>query len=161
MEKYMAAARTVSRIAVYGEPYEKKPGLIGKMMIKSVQDDGHVSGNVLPFSIRGSLEAVYHAPVEADYVFQFRISNRRGREPGVDPVRNGSGQPAARGAAGRSADAGPGRGGRGRGGRAPLTDEERKARLEASKNAVPPAELNIDVDEHQVLKDMVLGEEAF
>jgi mono/diheme cytochrome c family protein len=83
MEKYMAAARSVSLIAVYGEAYEKKPGIIGKFMIKTVQDDGHVSGNVLPFSIRGSLEAVYRAPVEADYVFQFRMLNRRGKAPGV------------------------------------------------------------------------------
>ncbi len=83
MEKYMAAARSVSRIAVYGEPYEPKPGLIAKFMIKTVQDDGHVSGSVLPFSFRGTLETTYHAPVEADYVFQFRMLNRRGRAPGV------------------------------------------------------------------------------
>ena len=85
MEKYMAAARSVSRIAVYGEAYEKKPGIIGKFMIKTVQDDGHVSGSVLPFSMRGTLEATFRAPVEADYVFQFRMLNRRGRAPGIRP----------------------------------------------------------------------------
>ncbi len=82
MEKYMAAARSVSRIAVYGETYEKKPGIIGKLLVKSIQDDGHVSGNLLPFSIRGTLDGTYRAPVEADYVLQFRIANRRGSGPG-------------------------------------------------------------------------------
>jgi hypothetical protein len=131
LEKYMAAARSVSRIAVYGETYEKKPGIIGKMMIKSVQDDGQVSGNVLPFSIRGTLEAVYHAPVEADYVLQFRISNRRGRAPGVGF------------------------------GRGPVTEELRKERLEASRKAFPPVEFHIDVDGRTVRKDTIVGEEAF
>lgn len=83
MEKYMAAARTVSKIAVYGEPVEPKPGLIAKFLIKTVQDDGQVSGNVLPFSFRGTLAATYHAPVEADYVLQLRMLNRRGRAPGI------------------------------------------------------------------------------
>jgi hypothetical protein len=81
MEKYMAAARTVSKIAIYGEPVEPKPGLIAKFMIKTVQDDGHVSGSVLPFSFRGTLATTYHAPVEADYVLQLRMLNRRGRAP--------------------------------------------------------------------------------
>lgn len=85
MEKYMSSARSVSRIAVYGEAYEKKPGIIGKFMIKTVQDDGHVSGSVLPFSMRGTLEATFRAPVEADYAFQFRMLNRRGRAPGIRP----------------------------------------------------------------------------
>lgn len=154
MEKYMSAARSVSSVAVYGEPYEKKPGIIGKLLVKSVQDDGHVSGNHLPFSMRGTLEGVYHFPVEADYLLQFRIANRRGLAPGAgaDFAPNGA--------------AGAGRGGRGGGGgrgapRAALTDEERKARLEASRLAAPPVELNVDVDGRQVLKEMVEGEEAY
>lgn len=131
MEKYLAAARSVSRIAVSGEAYEKKPGIIGKFMIKTVQDDGQVSGNVLPFSMRGSLEAVYRAPVEADYEFQFRMLNRRGRAPGA---------------------------GRGRG---PLTEAQRQAQLEASRNAAPPIDFQIDVDGRMVKKATVIGEEAF
>jgi hypothetical protein len=130
MEKYMTAARSISRIAVYGESYEKKPGIIGKLLVKSIQDDGQVSGNTLPFSIRGTLEGVYHFPVEADYVLQFRISNRRGQGPSV-----------------------------GRG--TPLTEEEKKARLEAARNAEPPVELDIDVDGRQVRKVAVEGNEAF
>jgi cytochrome c553 len=146
MEKYMSAARSVSRIAVYGESYEKKPGLIGKLLVKSVQDDGQVSGNVLPFSMRGTLDGIFDFPVEADYVLQFRISNRRGVEPGVDLSPNGTGSPG---------------GGRGRGPRAPLTEEEKKARQEASRKAAPPVEFDVDVDGRQVLKDIVEGDEAF
>jgi mono/diheme cytochrome c family protein len=131
MEKYMAAARSVSRVAVYGEPYEKKPGIVAKLMIKSVQDDGRVSGNVLPFSLRGSLDATFRAPVEADYLLQFRSLNRRGRAPGV-----------------------------GRRGR-PLTEDERKAMLEASRSAAPPVEFRVEVDGELVKKDVVVGEEAF
>ena len=47
MEKYMSAARSISRVAVYGEPYEKTPGIVGKLLVKSVQDDGQVSGNTV------------------------------------------------------------------------------------------------------------------
>ena len=129
MEKYMAAARSVSRIAVYGEAYEQKPGIVAKFMIKTVQDDGHVSGNVLPFSIRGSLEAVYRAPVEADYVFQFRMLNRRGKAPGT--------------------------------GRGTLTGLERQVQMEASRNAAPAIDFQIDVDGRMVKKETVVGEEAF
>ena len=38
MEKYMAAARSVSRIAVYGEAYEKKPGIVAKFICRYDQD---------------------------------------------------------------------------------------------------------------------------
>lgn len=136
MEKFMAAARAVSRAAVYGEPYETKPGIVAKMMIKSVQDDGRASGNVLPFSLRGSLDAVYRAPVEADYVLQFRSLNRRGRAPGIGLRREGK----------KFVE---------------LTEAERKAMVEASKNAAPPVEYRVEVDGNLVKKDEVVGEEAF
>ncbi len=131
MEKYMAAARSISRIAIYGEAFEAKPGIIGKFMIKTVQDDGQVSGNVLPFSMRGTLEAVFRAPVEADYVFQFRMLNRRGRAPGA------------------------------RKGRDPLTAAEKQAQLEASRLAAPPVDFQIDVDGRLAKQETVVGEEAF
>ena len=136
MEKYMAAARSVSRIAVYGEPYDSKPGIVAKLMIKSVQDDGRASGNVLPFSLRGSLDAIYRAPVEADYVLQFRSLNRRGRAPGVGLRREGK----------KFVE---------------LTDAERKAMFEASRHAAPPVEYRVEVDGELVKKDVVVGEEAF
>jgi hypothetical protein len=157
MEKYLAAARSLSRIAVYGESYEKKPGLVGKMMVKSIQDDGQVSGNTLPFSLRGAIETPFHFPVEADYVLQFRISNRRGLEPGVDLSPNGTGNaPPGAGRGGRG-----GAGGRGRGPRPSMTEEEKKARKEADRTAAPPVELDIDVDGKQVGKQIIEGNEAY
>jgi hypothetical protein len=144
MEKYMAAARAVSKVAVYGEPYEKKPTIIGKFIVKSIQDDGRVSGGVLPFSMRGTLDGVFDFPVEADYMLQFRIANRRGEAPGEA--------------------IGAGRGGRGggRGGpRTPPTEEQIVAKHEQDRKAAPPVEFNVDVDGRQVLKDMVEGNEAY
>ena len=155
MEKYMAAARSVSRIAVYGEPYEKKSGIVGKLLTKSVQDDGQVSGTTLPFSMRGTLDGVYHFPVEADYLLQFRVTNRRGVEPGVDLSPGGA--PNGADAPGRGRGGGRG----GRGSRAPMTEEEKQARHEADRKAAPPVEFDVDVDGRQVLKDTVEGNEAY
>jgi mono/diheme cytochrome c family protein len=155
MEKYMAAARSVSRVAVYGETYEKKPGLIGKLLPKSVQDDGQLSGDTLPFSIRGDLEGVYRFPVEADYVLQFRITNRRGSSPPVDLSAKVAGPAATSGGRGGRRTAAPGRG------MLTLTDEDKKALLEADRNSFPPVELDIDVDSHQVLKDTVEGNDSY
>src|SRR5689334_3819182 len=53
MEKYMSAARTVSRAAVFGESYPEKPTLIVRLMPKKMQDDMPATGNVTPFSARG------------------------------------------------------------------------------------------------------------
>ena len=39
MEKYMNAARTVSRVAVYGESYPAKPALVVRLLPKKFQDD--------------------------------------------------------------------------------------------------------------------------
>ena len=165
MEKYMAAARSVSRVAVYGETYEKKPGLIGKLIPKTVQDDGQVSGDTLPFSIRGDLEGVYRFPVEGDYVLQFRITNRRGNTPPVDLSMKVVGQAATSGGRGGAGGASGGRGGRGATGPGrgvlTLTDEDKKALLEADRKAAPPVELDIDVDGHQVLQDTVEGNDAY
>jgi hypothetical protein len=153
MEKYMAAARSLSRVAVYGEPYEKTPGIVGKLLVKSVQDDGQVSGNTIGFSIRGTIDGTFRFPVEADYVLQFRISNRRGRSPGVALL------PVGQGGRGASGGRGAGRGG----GRAaqPITAEQMAAIREAQRLAAPPVELDIDVDGKQVHKEMIEGEEAY
>src|SRR5207344_818887 len=61
MEKYLNAAHTVSRAAVYGETYPEKPTLLVKLMSKKVQDDAPARGNVTPFSLRGAIYASFHA----------------------------------------------------------------------------------------------------
>jgi hypothetical protein len=80
MEKYLNAAHTVSRAAIYGESYPDKPTLLVKLMSKKIQDDAPARGNVTPFSLRGAIYASFHAPVEAEYEFRIRYQNFRGTE---------------------------------------------------------------------------------
>ncbi|PWU04044.1 MAG: hypothetical protein C5B51_17615, partial [Terriglobia bacterium] len=77
LEKYLNAARTVSRAAVFGESYQPKPALLAKLTPKKAQDDSPATGNVLPFSMRGALYGSFHFPVTADYEFQLRFANYR------------------------------------------------------------------------------------
>ena len=201
MEKYMNAAKVVSRAAVFGEPYLPTPGLIVKIEGKKIQDDMQATGNITPYSARGSLFTTYHFPVDAEYEFHIRYQNFRGGEQvqqadGNGPARGrgrGAGAQGAGGQAGpaaapetpgaqgpgQAADGGQaapanppanpqdpqapaaGRGGRGRGGapfvRRPLTEEERKARYEASCNAVPAEPLVFTIDGKQVYTYAVRG----
>ncbi|MCM3880873.1 MAG: DUF1592 domain-containing protein [Vicinamibacterales bacterium] len=170
MEKYMAAARNVSKAAVFGEAYPAKPTLLQRFLPKKIQDDLQASGNVTPFSARGALYATYHAPVDAEYEFRFRYQNFRGGEQVTTTDGPGRGAGGARGAG--SADAPPapagappsagapqGRGGRGRGGFVPrpITDEERRARYERARTAAPPEPLVFTIDGQQVYSYVVQG----
>jgi hypothetical protein len=169
MEKYMSAARTVSRAAVFGESYPEKPTLIVRLMPKRIQDDMPATGNVTPFSARGALYGNFHAPVEGEYEFRFRFSNYRGGEQVVQADGPGRGRggrgvvaapqdpnggaraqdaPPGPGAPARqAAPAGPGPGrGRGTFPRRPITDEERAARYERSCAGAPPELLVFNVD---------------
>jgi mono/diheme cytochrome c family protein len=130
MEKYLAAARTVSRTAVYGESYPEKPTLLVKLMSKKVQDDAPARGNVTPFSLRGAIYASFHAPVEAEYEFRIRYQNFRGTETVVqdDGAR---GTATARGA--------------------------RPSRDEQNRLAAPPIELRFTVDDKPVFSTTVEG----
>jgi len=76
MEKYMRAARTVSRAAVYGESYEEG-ALLTRLKAKKDQDDSPAVGDILPFSIRGALDGSYHFPVDGEYEFRWRYANFR------------------------------------------------------------------------------------
>jgi Protein of unknown function (DUF1592)/Protein of unknown function (DUF1588)/Protein of unknown function (DUF1587)/Protein of unknown function (DUF1595)/Protein of unknown function (DUF1585) len=113
MEKYIRAARTVSKAAVFGEAYPDKPTLIVKLQPKKDQDDMPAVGAVLPFSIRGALYTTYHFPVDADYEFHWRYGNTRG----VENLTTTDGPPGAPGAPGGGGGRGGGGfgGGRGRG----------------------------------------------
>jgi mono/diheme cytochrome c family protein len=142
MEKYMKAARSVSRIAVYGEPNPPKPGLIAKLMPKKFQDDSPATGNVLPFSMRGALYGSFHFPVTADYEFQIRLANYRGPEFLAQPAVASGKDPAARRGAGR---------------RGPMTDEERKAFDERNRQGAPPVQMVFTVDGKIVHTELIEG----
>src|SRR3954469_19449664 len=110
MEKYVSAARVVSKAAVFGESYPAKPTRLTRIMPKKIQDDVPASGTVTPFSARGAMYTTYHIPVDGEYEFRFRYQNFRGGEPvvttGAPGARGAGGAPGAGGA--RGAAGGPG-----------------------------------------------------
>src|SRR5207344_242664 len=44
LEKYLSAARTVARAAVFGEAYPEKPGQLASLTPKKLQDDSPARG---------------------------------------------------------------------------------------------------------------------
>jgi len=169
MEKYMAAAKSVSQRAVYGEQYPAKPGRLIRLLNRRSPDaddvlEGGNAGIWLPYSLRGAMYGNWTFPVDAEYEFRLRIANFRGANPDVadqTPVAGRGGNVAAGrgggGAAGR-AGAGNGRGGNGgRGVRAAPTPEELKARDEAARIAAPPRKLILTVDGVPIITDVVEG----
>ena len=143
MEKYMSAARTVSRAAVFGEPYPEKPTLIVRLMPKKIQDDMQATGSVTPFSARGALYTSFHAPVDGEYEFRFRYQNFRGGEPVIQTDKGATliapVAPIARGP------------------RPPITDEDRAARYERSCAAAPAEPLVFAIDGTTVYTYAVRG----
>ena len=63
MEKYVAAAKRLSRVAVFGEPLPAEPTLLARYMGRRSHDAGNdlTAGNILPYSMRG--RAVRLAPL--------------------------------------------------------------------------------------------------
>ena len=174
MEKYMATARTLSQIAVYGEPIPPKPTLLAVFMPKKGPSDTINSSNgiVVPYSIRGAAYAKFDFPVDAEYEFRVRVLNHRDRgtpdydQPRPDPearkkmlaaaVQEGAAPPQA-GRGGGQAPAGAARRG-GRGPRAPLTAEQMAARMEASRKAFPPVRMVAALDGKFVLDASIEGD---
>ena len=76
-EKYAAAARAVSRAAIYGEPVPAKPTKLIRFLGKKSQDDPTVGA--LDFSMRGALWATYDFPADGEYEFHMRDANYRPR----------------------------------------------------------------------------------
>jgi hypothetical protein len=178
MEKYMRAARALSKAAVYGEPYPTTPGLLVKLSPKRRQDDVPATATTLPYSIRGRLDGTYHFPVEAEYEFSWRYEKIR------NPPRAGGAGPGRAGGTGRGADApvaaapttaaavpvvppagtptapqtgAPAGRGRGAGPRPETTPEEFKARDERNRTAVPPELMVFTIDGRTVSEILVEG----
>src|SRR4051812_1221176 len=109
MEKYMQAAKDISHLAVYGESFPAKPGLIVRLLNRRSQDNYDVLSNGnqgvwLPYSLRGAMYGNFTFPVDGEYEFRMRIANFRGADtdntnpdlPGGAP--GAAGAPAGRGA---------------------------------------------------------------
>jgi mono/diheme cytochrome c family protein len=167
MEKYLNAARVVARAAVFGEPYPEKPGQLAVLTPKKMQDDVHAKGNETPYSMRGTLYATYHFPVDGEYEFRWRYGNYRGRGKPVGPGRPFASAAAAPVKPLPSADvvqpspAVAPAGGRGAGpgaSRRPPTDEERKAREEKLRQAFPPILMTFSIDGTPVKSEHVEGD---
>ena len=79
MEKYVAAARRLSRIAVFGEPLPEEPTLLARYMGKRSHDAGNdlTGGSILPYSMRGALYGSHLFPWDAEYELRFRAANYR------------------------------------------------------------------------------------
>ena len=78
MEKYAAAARAVSRAAVFGEAVPAKPTKLVRFLGKKSQDDP--TAGALDYSYRGALWATFDFPVDGEYEFHLRDANYRPRD---------------------------------------------------------------------------------
>jgi mono/diheme cytochrome c family protein len=157
LEKYLNAARRVSRIAVFGESYEPKPALIAKLMPKKFQDDSPATGNILPFSMRGALFGSFHFPVTAEYEFQLRFANYRPDPPRRRGAASAPPQPVSSGdSPGSNADR-PATGVA----RRPVTREDRAAQDERARQAAPPIRWVFTIDGKPALTDVIEGTTSY
>ena len=132
MEKYTAAAKTVSRVAVYGETTAagRKPSKLVRFLGKKLQDDP--TANALPFSYRGALWATWNFPVEADYEFHMRVANYRPRDKKTPRQKELSLKKG-------------------------LNEAEKSELRELNRVADPPVKMVMTVDGHPVYSEVVEG----
>jgi len=83
MEKYIAAARSLSRDAVFGPPLPDEPFQLAHYMARRSHDaDGSLDdADTLPYSMRGALYGSHLFPWTAEYELRFRVANYRQRAP--------------------------------------------------------------------------------
>jgi mono/diheme cytochrome c family protein len=168
MEKYMSAAKKLSRLAVYGEELPPKPTVLAVLLPKKGPEIsiGSSGGLILPYSMRGTMYLNYVFPVDAEYEFRVRVNNHRDMngvsydaslEKFLETLEAAKHGPTFQeGAAPPSGGGGRGRGGRGP--RRPPTPEEMKAREEKSRLAFPPETMILTVDGKEIAHDMIEGD---
>ena len=130
MEKYSAAARTVSRVAVYGEPILPKPTKLVRFLGKKSQDDP--TSDALPFSNRGALWTSFDFPVDAEYEFRMRVGNYRPRGT-VSPRQRELSR------------------------KRNLTDAEKKELAEENRKSDPPVKMVFTLDGRPLYSEIVEG----
>jgi mono/diheme cytochrome c family protein len=166
MEKYMSAAKKLSRLAVFGENLPSKPTVLAVLLPKKGPEIsiGSSGGLILPYSMRGTMYLSYVFPVDAEYEFRVRVNNHRDQN-GVHyeaPLEKflESLETAKHGPTFQEGAVPPsGRGGRGpRGARRPPTPEELKAREEKARLAFPPEKMVLTVDGKEIANDMIEGD---
>jgi mono/diheme cytochrome c family protein len=171
MEKYMSAAKKLSRLAVYGEELPPKPTVLAVLLPKKGPEIsiGSSGGLILPYSMRGAMYLSYVFPVDAEYEFRVRVNNHRDIN-GVDyeapKVKFIQSLDAAKHGPTFQEGAAPQEGGGGaprpvkgpRGPRRPPTPEELKAREEKARLAFPPVQMVVTVDGKQITEAMIEGD---
>ncbi len=148
MEKYLAAARTASRLAVHGETFPDKPILLTHLMAKRSYDIGEVSGsNYLPYAMRGNLYGSFVFPVDAEYEIRFRVMNLRGDENADRPRNLATLTPEERAERRRR--------------RLRPTPEEAAAAEQRARDAAEPLKLVLTLDGEPILQDVIEGTTTF
>ncbi len=149
MEKYVAAARRLSRLAVFGEPLPAEPTLLARYMGRRSHDAGNdLSGaNILPYSMRGALYGSHLFPWDAEYELRFRAANYRySRRQLID---RGLIEPEERDRRNPTVEA-------------RLTAEERLARfIEAARESQPPVPVVATLDGQVFREELIEGSNAF
>jgi hypothetical protein len=171
MEKYMQAAKDISRLAVYGESVPEKPTRLVRLLNRRSPDAHDVlsSGNAgvyLPYSLRGAMYGTFTFPVDGEYEFRLRIANFRGDNDADLPDEEKARREEERRkqaeqrrlerlkAAAAGVPQAP---------RVPRepTPEELKAREEAARQAAPPRKLILTVDGGNVISTVIEGNSSF
>ncbi len=130
MEKYLAAARKLSWLAIYGDTAPPRPTKLVRYMSKKSQDDP--TPNALPYSYRGAIYGSFQFPVTGEYEFRMRVGNYRPRKFSTPRHRELS----------RKRN---------------LTDAEKQELGEANRKAYPPVTMVMTVDGKQLLRTVVEG----
>ena len=171
MEKYMSAAKKLSRLAVYGEEFPPKPTVLAVLLPKKGPEIsvGSSGGLILPYSMRGTMYLSYVFPVDAEYEFRVRVNNHRDQngvsydaplEKFLETLEAAKHGPTFQeGAAPQEGGGGTPRPVKGpRGPRRPPTPEELKAREEKARLAFPPMRMVVTVDGKQIAEDFIEGD---
>ena len=149
MEKYVAAAKRLSRLAVFGEPLPEEPTLLARYLGKRSHDAGNdLSGaNILPYSMRGALYGAHLFPWDAEYELRFRAANYRYSRRRLVARRLIA--PDDRDAPDAAAEAS-------------LTEEERLARfIEDARRSQPPVPVVATLDGEVFREELIEGSRDF
>jgi Protein of unknown function (DUF1592)/Protein of unknown function (DUF1588)/Protein of unknown function (DUF1587)/Protein of unknown function (DUF1595)/Protein of unknown function (DUF1585) len=145
MEKYMAAAKEVSKLAVgVGVEAPGEPMLLARYMAKRSPGEApaYAGSRVLPYSIRGALYGSHLFPFDAEYELRFRPVNYRTQQnsgsgiAGLEPPESGETD-------------------RPRGGR--LSQQQQREAIERARGALPAVEVVLTVDGQRVASRTVEG----
>jgi hypothetical protein len=164
MEKYMAVAKEVSRLAVYGAPVPPKPTRLERLLNRRSPDADDVlsagnAGTYLPYSLRGAMYGKWVSPVDGEYEFRLRIANFRGGNADLTDEQKAQLAEERRKRAERLKQQ---RLQAAATGKTPeVTPEELKEREEASRKAAPPRKLILAVDGKPVMTEVVEGDGGF